>query len=278
MIKKSFVSICILVLIMVSGCIESNTQKNSFAPKDLNLSNFPGIFGEKVYVVVADNASPDELDAAKRIVAYVKEKTGYEPDIKKQSSIDKKEKSDLNLVLIGKTDPTAVYRTSDPYDMNSNTIIGDLYRDYDTKNIRKLEIKGLNSYWQGTNKGYLVFFNNPWSKNNRWILIISGFDNKGLNSATSTLLNSSLIKTADDKGLAVKLEYKGNNIEIIPTIELAKSIAKDIARGSQNCQSYPEHVFPQPEILSETDSLWLIKDGCNKEIFVDINSGEVTKK
>lgn len=102
--------------------------------------------------------------------------------------------------------------------------------DEDKRNYN-LIVKGLNTYWQGNTKGYLVISGNPWPWiKSKYVLIVGGniLDDKGVALATDILLNSTLIKKLDEHGIIVSELY---GREVKPISELSKLVAMDIARG-----------------------------------------------
>lgn len=252
--KKICLGILVLIgMILICGCVQKNLQSERVQLSNkLNLSDFPEAFSENTYIIVGDKASQHETNIAEKVSSYVEKNTGRKLEVKKSSAITKKDRNKYNFVLM------------------DNKMINDIYKTYHTNNIRTLEIKGLNSYWQGTKKGYTVLFKNLWSNNNRYILVIGGFDEKGLDFAVDVLLNHTYIKSVDDIGLIVNA--KGESIQ--SSSYLAKRIASDIAQEYiiNYCQTYPEGEL-SAEFISETENSYLF-NGCGK-IEINKDTGKI---
>ncbi|RLG05156.1 MAG: hypothetical protein DRN68_09000 [Thaumarchaeota archaeon] len=75
--------------------------------EELKLSDFPEAFKDSTLIVVGDNASDIEMQAANEIADYLQKKTGNKPLIKKHSEISDEDKRNYNLIVVGtpKTNP-----------------------------------------------------------------------------------------------------------------------------------------------------------------------------
>jgi len=209
-------------------------------------------------IVVGDNASEIEMQATNEIAKYLENKTGNKPLIKKYSEITLEDKRNYNLIVVGTS--------------NSNPMLRKICEECIRKNFKKLEFKGISSYWQGTGKGYILILENLWQAN-KCMLIVGGYDHNGINSAVSILLDADIIKSTNNSGILVKLE-NNTRIQTLPIFELSKIVAKDIAAGYliKRCQTIPESTFKLK--VSDFGDYWLIEGGCVK-LLVDKNSGSI---
>ena len=258
--KILILGISILICLLV-GCFLLWEQIPTQLPlkKELKLSDFPEVFRESTLVVVGDNASEIEIQAANEIADYLENETGNKPLLKKHSEITEEDKRNHNLIVVGTS--------------NSNLMLRKICEECIRKNFKKLEFKGISSYWQGTGKGYILILENLW-RANKCMLIVGGYDRNGLESAVSTLLNADIIKkSTNDNGILVKLE-SNTRIQTLPVSELSKIVAKDIAAGYlvKRCQIIPEDTFKLK--VSDFGDYWLIEGGC-VELLVDKNSGSI---
>ena len=269
--KKVCLGIITLIgIILICGCIQKNVQSERVQlSNELNLSDFPETFSKNTYLVVGDEASQHETNIAEKVLSYIEKNTGQKLEIKESSAINKKDRNEYNFILIGQTDQTAIYHSSDHNEMMDNKMINDLYKTYNTKSVRTLEIKGLNSYWQGTKKGYISLFKNLWSNNNKYILVIGGFDEKGLDFAVNVLLNHTYIKSVDDIGLIVN----ANGESIQSSSYLAKRVASSTASGygAGVCSGHGDR---SAKLLSETEDSYIYDYGCGT-IDINKNTGEI---
>ena len=259
--KKICLGIIVLSgILLIIGCVQKNVQSERVQlSNELNLSDFPEAFSENTYIVVGDATSQHEMDIAEKISSYTEKNTGQKLEIKESSAINKKDRNEYNFILIGQTDPI------------DNNMIIDIYEKHNTKSIRTLEIEGTNSYGQGTAKGHILLFKNLWSNDDRYILVIIGFDEKGLDFAVDVLLNHTYIKSVDDVGLYMG-RYPKDFIQ--SSSYLTKRVASNIASEyiTHHCQTYPEGVL-SVEFISETENSYLF-DGCGK-IYINKDTGKI---
>ncbi len=113
-------------------------------------------FGNNTLIIVGDNASEIELQAANEITSYLENETGDKPLIKKYSEITEKDKRNHNLVVVGTP--------------NSNLMLIEVYSMVDV-----LEV---NDTFPGEGKGVLEILRNPWNKN-KAMLLVEGWDEWG---------------------------------------------------------------------------------------------------
>ncbi len=260
--KKAVILIggMIMVVAVLSLCVQKPEEgAPTIQPgKELKLSDFPEVFSESTLIVVGDNASEVEVQAANEIAEYLEDETGNKPLIKKYSEVSEEDKRNYNLIIVGAS--------------NSNPMLRKVSEECTRKNFKKLEFKGVNSYWQGTGKGYILILENLWSTS-KCMLIVDGYDSSGLESAVSTLLNTDIIMSINNSGILVKLE-SSTRIQTLPVSKLSKIVAKDIAAEYliKRCQTIPEDSFKLK--VSDFGDYWLIEGGCIK-LLVDKNNGFV---
>ena len=74
--------------------------------EEQKLSDFPEAF-KSTLIIVGDNASDIEMQAANEIADYLENETGNEPLIKKHSEISDEDKRNYNSIVVGtpKTNP-----------------------------------------------------------------------------------------------------------------------------------------------------------------------------
>jgi len=121
--------------------------------QELKLSDFPEVFADNTLIVVGDEASGIEIQAANEISSYL----GSKPQIKKYSELGEEEKKNYNLIVIGTP--------------KSNRMLEEIYAVADV-----LEV---NETFPGEGKGVLEIARNPWNEE-RAILLIEGGDYTGI--------------------------------------------------------------------------------------------------
>ena len=75
--------------------------------EELKLSDFPEAFKDSTLIIVGDNTSDIEMQAANEIAEYLENERGNKPLIKKYSEITEEDKRNYNLIIVGtpKTNP-----------------------------------------------------------------------------------------------------------------------------------------------------------------------------
>ncbi len=254
--KRYFLLVSVAIGMLAAAVVLTGSEKESFP--DLRLSDFPWTFKESTMIVIGSNAFEIEIQAANEITEYLENETGNKPLIKKYSEVTEEDRKNYNLIVIGS--------------LKSNPMLREIVNEAKGRKIFKLEFEGLNTYWQGNNKGYLVILKNLWSKN-RYIMLVGGniFDNTGVFIASKTLLNSTLLKEINEPGILVRLE--NNRTNTYPISEVSKLVAKDIALGYfvKRCMGIPEGSINLK--VSDFGDYWLIED-CVK-ILVNKYDGSV---
>ena len=115
MINKKFLIVggLILVCFLVSCFL---LWKQFPLGKELKLSDFPEAFKESTLIVVGDNASEIEMQAANEIADYLQKKTGNKPLIRKHSEISDEDKRNYNLIVVGTPKTCLLYTSPSPRD------------------------------------------------------------------------------------------------------------------------------------------------------------------
>ena len=78
--------------------------------KELKLSDFPEVFKKNTLIVVGDNASEIEMQAANEIADYLENKTRSKPLIKEYSEVSDEDKRNYNLIVVGTPDSNQVLK------------------------------------------------------------------------------------------------------------------------------------------------------------------------
>ncbi|RLI84091.1 MAG: hypothetical protein DRO98_08910 [Archaeoglobales archaeon] len=120
-------------------------------------------------IIVGDNASDIEMQAANEIADYLENETGNKPLIRKHSEIIDEDKRNYNLIVVGtpKTNPLL----EEVYAMTNATRVTEEF--------------------PGEDKGVLEILRNPWDES-KAVLLVEGWDEIGINNITE-LKDSKLI-------------------------------------------------------------------------------------
>jgi hypothetical protein len=181
-ISKKFVLIVLICLVagvlLIAGYVQKEKEyvqkEKEVKPKELNLSDFPEVFKESTLIVVGDNASEIEMQAANEIAEYLKQETGNKPLIKKYSEVSEEDKRTYNLIIVGTP--------------NSNPMLREVYATSDVLQV--------NESFPGEGKGVLEILKNPWEEG-KAILLVEGSDERGVNLSSERLrkgeINASLL-------------------------------------------------------------------------------------
>jgi len=130
----------------------------------LTLEDYPGLFEENAVVVIGQDATAMEREAARTISGDLERVTGNRPMIKKDVRISEKDKMSSNLILLGSSD--------------GNLILKQIYQITD---VTKLTEK-----YPEKNKAVLQILRNPWNFD-RTLLIVVGSDEWGIKAGTELL-------------------------------------------------------------------------------------------
>jgi len=157
LIKRSWLLIVIALIILIGAGLEicsCNIFKNQ---TELALSQYPSAFKKNTLIVIGENASATESEAAGAVAEDLEKYKGDIPEIKSDTEITEEDRVDNNLILIGIKDSNAVLVTV--LEKNKAEMITDAY--------------------PGENKGVIEILSNPWNSE-RVVLVIAGSDEKGV--------------------------------------------------------------------------------------------------
>ena len=156
----------ILMVVLVAGlCVQKpegiKLTPTSLQPaEELKLSDFPEAF-KSTLIVVGDNASDIEMQAANEIADYLENETGNKPLIKKHSEISDEDKRNYNMIVVGtpKTNPFL----EEVYAMTNATRVTEEF--------------------PGEGKGVLEILPNPWDES-KAVLLVEGNDEWGVKAGS----------------------------------------------------------------------------------------------
>jgi len=102
--KKILLMGGILLVAFVAGLCVQKPEGIKLTPlqpaEELKLYDFPEDFKDSTLIVVGDNASDIEMQAANEIAYYLENETGNKPLIKKHSEISDEDKRNYNLIVV----------------------------------------------------------------------------------------------------------------------------------------------------------------------------------
>ena len=141
--------------------------------EELKLSDFPEAF-KSTLIVVGDNTSDIEMQAANEIAEYLENETGNKPLIKKHSEISDEDKRNYNLIIVGtpKTNPFL----EEVYALTNATRVTEEF--------------------PGEGEGVLEILPNPWDES-KAMLLVEGWDEWGIRD--SITITTNLIEKSDKK-------------------------------------------------------------------------------
>jgi len=144
--KLPTAAVLVVVVVLVAGCVQDQVGKN----EDPTLSDSPEAFQEDTIIVTGNNSSSVESNAANKVSSYIKQDTGYKPDIKAYSELSTKDR-ESNLIVVGTP--------------NSNPMLEKVYE--------RTNVTEVNETYPRENKGILEILRNP-RKGGKVMLIVSG--------------------------------------------------------------------------------------------------------
>jgi len=144
--------------------------------EELKLSDFPEAFKDSTLIIVGDNTSDIEMQAANEIAEYLENETGNKPLIKKYSEISDEDKRNYNLIVVGtpKTNPLL----EEVYAMTNATRVTEEF--------------------PGEGKGVLEILPNPWDES-KAMLIIYGKSEKEALMGSLLIFNRKLVNFNDTR-------------------------------------------------------------------------------
>jgi len=189
--KKILLMGGILMVALVAGlCVQKpeGIKPTPLQPsEELKLSDFPEAF-KSTLIVVGDNASDIEMQAANEIADYLENETGNKPLIKKHSEISDEDKRNYNLIVVGTP--------------KTNPLLGEVYTLTDATKVTE--------EFPGEGKGVLEILRSPWEES-KAMLLVEGSDEWG------TVIGS--ITLTDNKELNEKMfVIKGYKLTLYTTI------------------------------------------------------------
>jgi len=156
----------ILMVALVAGLCVQKPEGTKPTPtplqpsEELKLSDFPDAFKDSTLIIVGDDASDIEMQAANEIADYLENETGNKPLIKKHSEISDEDKRNYNLIVVG-TPKTNLF-LEEVYAMTNATRVTEEF--------------------PGEGKGVLEILRNPWDES-KAMLLVEGWDERGVKSA-----------------------------------------------------------------------------------------------
>lgn len=227
------------MILSTLGCVEKTEQKT-----EMVLSNYPKLFEKDVIIVIGENATQIEMEGAQAIANDLFTLTGNELVIKNDADVTENEKAGNNLVLVG--NPKSNYFVKNIYISNQD-----------------LQTRAVNSYWEGTNKGSLLLYSNPWVRfwnQERYVLTVDGFDDNGTKSVVNVLLDKENIKKFNGTGIISKWDKGEISLDVADsaTKQLAGSLALEYFNSKH--QTYPEAYFSVTNVTSQNGD-WLVEIG-----------------
>jgi len=155
MVNKKILTIIAIVLVFSIGSFtlwkHVSPQPPTQPAKELKLSDFPEAFKDSTLIVVGDNASDIEMQAANEIADYLQKKTGNKPLIKKHSEISDEDKRSYNLIVVGTP--------------KTNSFLEDVYAMTNATRVTE--------EFPGEGKGVLEILPNPWDEK-KLLLLVEG--------------------------------------------------------------------------------------------------------
>ena len=241
-----------LIVIATAGCIEKPQPQ-----EDITLNNIPKLFEKDVIIVVGENASSIELDAAKA-VAY---NLGDISVTKTDANITGEEKSGNNLILVGRPD--------------ANRMLKDVYERTNATEVTK--------DYPGASKGVLEILRNPWNES-KMMLLVEGSDEWGMRAGSVVLEEKQKIKDKakvvvdweEVTGVMFPIDSPEEAIRYANTDIRAKEfIKKESARVGTSARFLNPTNDPFPKFLNITDNWWIVRyaslSGVEKVMTIYVN-------
>ena len=160
----------ILMVVLVAGLCVQKPEGTKPTPtplqpaEELKLSDFPEAF-KSTLIIVGDNTSDIEMQAANEIADYLENETGNKPLIKKHSEISDEDKRNYNLIVVGTP--------------KTNPFLEEVYAMTDATKVTE--------EFPGEGKGILEILPNPWDES-KAMLLVEGWDALGILLAQQVLI------------------------------------------------------------------------------------------
>jgi len=205
MVTKRSWSLIVIALIVLIGTGLEICSCNVFHNQcELALSQYPSDFKKNTLIVIGENASATESEAAGAVAEDLEKYKGDIPEIKSDTEITEEDRVDNNLILIGIKDSNAVLVTV----------------------LEKNKAEMITDEYPGENKGVIEILSNPWNSE-RVVLVIAGSDEKGVIAGSEILKyiyeldKASVVvdweQIRNDK-LAVSLGLTPSEFEVLGTV------------------------------------------------------------
>ena len=184
----------ILMVALVAGlCVQKpeGIKPTPLQPaEELKLSDFPEAFKDSTLIIVGDNTSDIEMQAANEIAEYLENETGNKPLIKKYSEITEEDKRNYNLIVVGtpKTNPF-------------------LKEVYALTNATKVTEE-----FPGEGRGVLEILRNPWDEE-KAMLLVEGSDKWGARVGSLMIVEENK-KLTKERKFVDWIEYTGEEFPI----------------------------------------------------------------
>ena len=151
----------ILMVALVAGlCVQKpeGIEPTPLQPsEELKLYDFPEAFKDSTLIIVGDNASEIEMQAANEIADYLENETGNKPLIRKHSEISDEDKRNYNLIVVGTPE--------------TNSFLEEVYAMTNATRVTE--------EFPGEGKGVLEILPNPWDES-KTMLLVEGWDAGGV--------------------------------------------------------------------------------------------------
>ena len=204
LIKRKWLLIVIALIVLIGTGLGISSCNIFQSQRELALSQYPSAFKKNTLIVVGENASSTESEAAEAVVADLAKYKGDVPEIKNDAEVTEKDKGNHNLILIGIK--------------GSNRVL--------TEVLEKNKAEMITDAYPGENKGVIEILSNPWNSE-RVVLVIAGSDEKGLRAGSEILKfiyeldKASVVvdweQIRNDK-LAVSLGLTPSEFEVLGTV------------------------------------------------------------
>jgi len=138
--------------------------------KDLMLSDYPEVFGIGTVIIVGEEASEVEREAAGLIAADLEELTGNRPEIISTKDVQNY-KSTHNLIIVGTP--------------NSNPLLREIYYLTGAKEVTDKN--------PGEGKGIVEILRNPWNLQ-KALILVEGINEQDLKKSAALLMDQEILK------------------------------------------------------------------------------------
>jgi len=250
----------VILVCLIAGCFllwkQVPTQSPSPPPppakpkKELKLSDFPEAFKDGTLIIVGDNASEIELQAANEIADYLQKQTGNKPLIKKYSEISNEDKRNYNLIVVGTP--------------KTNPLLEEVYTRTNATKITK--------EFPGEGKGVLEILPNPWDES-KAMLLVEGWEEETI---IIGVLHLKASVSYDELLSSISIGEKSLNDfikilnELYPLVKLGSRTEETKAKITTYSEKSVEVSDILTKIFSDLENLPVI---CSPEKYQEARSG-----